>query len=89
MKRNLSQWLAYLESLHPKGQKGIELGLERVGRVKAQLGQRAFCPVIVVGGTNGKGRPVPISRSDLSCRRLSRRLLYLTASTRVQRTRLD
>ena len=55
MKRNLSQWLAYLESLHPKGQSGIELGLDRVGRVKAKLVQGASCPVIVVGGTNGKG----------------------------------
>ena len=53
--RNLNDWLAHLESLHPKGQGGIELGLERVARVKAALGQTQHCPVIVVGGTNGKG----------------------------------
>ncbi|MFC5300545.1 bifunctional tetrahydrofolate synthase/dihydrofolate synthase [Azospira restricta] len=53
--RTLADWLAHLESLHPKGQAGIELGLERVARVKAQLGQRESCPVIIVGGTNGKG----------------------------------
>lgn len=41
--------------MHPKGQAGIELGLERVARVKAKLGQQAACPVITVGGTNGKG----------------------------------
>ncbi|GBG01454.1 bifunctional folylpolyglutamate synthase/dihydrofolate synthase [Azospira sp. I13] len=51
----LSDWLTHLESLHPKGQAGIELGLERVARVKAALGQSEFCPVITVGGTNGKG----------------------------------
>ena len=52
---SLADWLKHLESLHPKGQDGIELGLERVGRVKAALQQRQSCPLIVVGGTNGKG----------------------------------
>ena len=51
----LSDWLVHLESLHPKGQDGIDLGLARVARVKAQLQQRQICPVITVGGTNGKG----------------------------------
>ncbi|HOL64021.1 MAG TPA: bifunctional tetrahydrofolate synthase/dihydrofolate synthase [Accumulibacter sp.] len=53
--RTLPDWLAHLESLHPRGQAGIELGLERVQRVKAALGQRLTCPLITVGGTNGKG----------------------------------
>ena len=52
---NLSDWLAHLEGLHPKGQAGIELGLERIRRVKDALGQRQSWPLIVVGGTNGKG----------------------------------
>ena len=52
---SLSAWLSHLESLHPKGQDGIELGLARVARVKAVLQQQPWCPVIVVGGTNGKG----------------------------------
>ena len=52
---SLFAWLKHLESLHPKGQDGIELGLARVARVKAALQQRPWCPVIVVGGTNGKG----------------------------------
>lgn len=51
----LHGWLAHLESLHPKGQAGIELGLDRVREVKDALGQTEFCPVIIVGGTNGKG----------------------------------
>jgi dihydrofolate synthase/folylpolyglutamate synthase len=52
---SLPDWLEYLESLHPKGQDGIELGLSRVACVKDGLGQRQTAPVIVVGGTNGKG----------------------------------
>lgn len=52
---NFSDWLAHVESLHPQGQAGIELGLDRVRQVKAELGQQQHCPVIVVGGTNGKG----------------------------------
>ncbi|RIX46954.1 MAG: bifunctional tetrahydrofolate synthase/dihydrofolate synthase [Rhodocyclales bacterium GT-UBC] len=52
---NLSNWLAHLEGLHPKGQAGIELGLDRIRLVKAALGQTEHCPVIIVGGTNGKG----------------------------------
>ena len=52
---SLTTWLAHLESLHPKGQGGIELGLERVNQVKAELGQTQRCPLIIVGGTNGKG----------------------------------
>jgi len=51
----LAAWLAHLESLHPRGQGGIELGLERVSRVKAALRQTQNCPLIIVGGTNGKG----------------------------------
>ncbi|MCM2290523.1 MAG: bifunctional tetrahydrofolate synthase/dihydrofolate synthase [Sulfuritalea sp.] len=51
----LDAWLAHIEALHPRGEAGIELGLERVAAVKARLGQRESCPVILVGGTNGKG----------------------------------
>jgi len=53
--KSLTEWLAHLENLHPKGQGGIELGLDRVSRVKAELRQTQHCPLIVVGGTNGKG----------------------------------
>lgn len=51
----IAGWLNHLEGLHPKGQAGIELGLERVTRVKNRLGQKQDCPLIIVGGTNGKG----------------------------------
>lgn len=53
--QTLADWLNHLESLHPKGQAGIELGLDRVRCVREALGQREHCPVITVGGTNGKG----------------------------------
>ncbi|WP_265948418.1 bifunctional tetrahydrofolate synthase/dihydrofolate synthase [Dechloromonas sp. A34] len=53
--RSLEDWLTHLEGLHPKGQAGIELGLDRIRKVKTALGQVQHCPVIVVGGTNGKG----------------------------------
>lgn len=48
----LADWLAYLESLHPKT---IALGLERVAEVKQRLNLHPEFPVIIVGGTNGKG----------------------------------
>jgi dihydrofolate synthase/folylpolyglutamate synthase len=51
----LEGWLAHIEALHPRGSAGIELGLERVAAVKSRLGQHETCPVILVGGTNGKG----------------------------------
>ncbi|MFN4148826.1 MAG: bifunctional tetrahydrofolate synthase/dihydrofolate synthase [Rhodocyclaceae bacterium] len=52
---SLADWLAHLERLHPRGEAGIELGLERVRQVAQVLGQQPFCPIITVGGTNGKG----------------------------------
>lgn len=52
---SLAGWLEHLEQLHPLGQAGIELGLERVRQVKDLLPQSQHCPVITVGGTNGKG----------------------------------
>jgi dihydrofolate synthase/folylpolyglutamate synthase len=48
----LAEWLAHCERLHPKT---VELTLERVTAVKARLGIAFNCPVVVVGGTNGKG----------------------------------
>jgi dihydrofolate synthase/folylpolyglutamate synthase len=63
---DLSAWLAYLERLHPKGQAGIELGLERVRQVSAALGQAPFCPIITVAGTNGKGSTVAYLESILT-----------------------
>ncbi len=52
MPNTLADWLTYLETLHPKT---IALGLERVAQVKQRLNLQPDFPVIVVGGTNGKG----------------------------------
>ncbi|PCE33656.1 bifunctional tetrahydrofolate synthase/dihydrofolate synthase [Burkholderia ubonensis] len=48
----LDAWLSHLERAHPVG---IDMGLIRIGQVKAALGLEFACPVITVGGTNGKG----------------------------------
>lgn len=48
----LADWLSLLETRHAKF---IDMGLERVGKVKEQLGLSFDCPVITVAGTNGKG----------------------------------
>jgi dihydrofolate synthase/folylpolyglutamate synthase len=48
----LSDWLAHCERLHPAT---IDLGLERVEQVRARLALAFACPVVTVGGTNGKG----------------------------------
>lgn len=53
MTRNLPQWLAYLEQLHPST---IDMGLQRVAEVAARLHVDRPAPlVITVTGTNGKG----------------------------------
>jgi len=49
---DLDGWLAFVERLHPST---IALGLERVRSVLARLAIPKSCPIVVVGGTNGKG----------------------------------
>jgi dihydrofolate synthase/folylpolyglutamate synthase len=52
----LAEWLELQERVHVRS---IDLGLERLSVVAERLGlQRAHCPVITVGGTNGKGSVV-------------------------------
>jgi dihydrofolate synthase/folylpolyglutamate synthase len=50
--RSLADWLGHIERQHPKA---IALGLERVREVLGILKPALGCPVITVGGTNGKG----------------------------------
>ena len=52
MPRSLSDWLEFIEKQHPSA---IALGLERVSGVFSRLNAAPACPVITVGGTNGKG----------------------------------
>ncbi len=58
----LNDWLARLESLHPKA---IDMGLDRVTAVAHKLGLHFNCPVITVGGTNGKGSTCAMLESML------------------------
>jgi dihydrofolate synthase / folylpolyglutamate synthase len=58
----LASWLEFIERQHPKS---IALGLERVAPVLARLGATLACPVIVVGGTNGKGSTCAMLESVL------------------------
>ena len=60
----LQQWLEYIERLHPKS---IALGLDRVDRVRRALGLEPACPIITVGGTNGKGSVCAMLEAILHC----------------------
>lgn len=62
--RSLDQWLAFIERQHPKA---IALGLDRVEKVREGLGLKPACPVIVVGGTNGKGSTCAMLEAILRC----------------------
>jgi dihydrofolate synthase/folylpolyglutamate synthase len=61
--QSLDEWLNRQQSVHPKT---IDLGLARVTKVAQVLGvAKARCPVITVGGTNGKGSVVAHSDAFL------------------------
>ncbi len=60
----LDEWLAHIERQHSRP---IDLGLERLAVVKARLGQRQSCPLILVGGTNGKGSTCAMLERVLLC----------------------
>jgi dihydrofolate synthase/folylpolyglutamate synthase len=60
---NLDAWLDWQQQLHPQP---IEPGLERVARVARRSGwSPPRCPVITVGGTNGKGSCVALADAIL------------------------
>jgi len=58
----LDDWLARIERLHPRT---IDLSLDRVRAVGGRLGLGFGCPVIIVGGTNGKGSTCAMLESIL------------------------
>ena len=62
--RTLAGWLEYIERQHPSA---IALGLERVGEARKALGIELGCPVVTVGGTNGKGSTSAMVSSILRC----------------------
>ncbi|MCX7183139.1 MAG: bifunctional tetrahydrofolate synthase/dihydrofolate synthase [Nitrosomonadaceae bacterium] len=61
--KTLSDWLIYLERLHPKV---IDMGLDRVNQVKTLLNLTPRFPIITVGGTNGKGSTCIMMESIMS-----------------------
>ena len=62
MKRSIAEWLAFIEQQHAQP---IALGLERVTQVLARMEIRLQCPVLTVGGTNGKGSTCAMLESIL------------------------
>ena len=60
--RTLEDWLAFIERQHPSS---IALGLERVAAVFKRMQIRLQCPVVTVGGTNGKGSTCAMLESIL------------------------
>lgn len=88
----LDAWLKYLESAHPVG---IDMGLTRISRVKEYLQLKFNVPVIVVGGTNGKGSTCSYLESILSCAgykvacHTSPHLLEFNERARINQVNLD
>ena len=62
VRRTLDDWLGHIERLHPAS---IEMGLERVARVRDAMGLTFDRPVFTVGGTNGKGSTCAMLESIL------------------------
>ncbi|HXZ10086.1 MAG TPA: Mur ligase family protein, partial [Paraburkholderia sp.] len=58
----LDAWLTHLESAHPVG---IDMGLARISQVRDVMQLSLACPVITVGGTNGKGSTCAILETIL------------------------
>ncbi|CAG7601402.1 Bifunctional protein FolC [Candidatus Vallotia tarda] len=58
----LQDWLLYLENVYPVS---IDMGLVRVNCIKEVLDLRFNCPIITVGGTNGKGSTCAILEAIL------------------------
>lgn len=52
MPKDLSSWLSYIESLHPKS---IAMGLDRINLMIERLQLQPEFSIICVAGTNGKG----------------------------------
>ena len=61
---DLPDWLAYLETLHPKA---IAMGLDRVRAVLDRMHCAIAAPVVTVAGTNGKGSTCALLDAILRC----------------------
>lgn len=52
MSKNLAEWVNYIQTQHALD---MDLSLERVQLIAERLNIKPACPVMTVGGTNGKG----------------------------------
>lgn len=59
-----TDWLSYFEAFHPQT---IELGLDRINLIRSELALHPQFPIIIVGGTNGKGSVCAMLESILYC----------------------
>lgn len=89
---SLADWLDYLEVLHPRT---IEMGLERINRVRLELALYPSFPIIIVGGTNGKGSVCTMLESILQCAGYkvgcytSPHLLHYNERVRIDKVNID
>ena len=60
--RSLAGWLDHIERQHPQP---IALGLDRVLEVFSALKIEISCPILTIGGTNGKGSTCAMLESIL------------------------
>jgi dihydrofolate synthase/folylpolyglutamate synthase len=86
---SLSDWLLYIEQVHPRA---IEMGLDRVRTVQRAMALTPTFPIVTVGGTNGKGSACAMLESILheACYRVgcytSPHLLRYNERIRLSRT---
>ncbi len=59
----LTDWLEFISRQHPQA---IAFGLDRVNAVRLALNLELSCPIIIVGGTNGKGSACMMLEAILS-----------------------
>lgn len=59
----LDDWLVHIDAVCSKS---IDMGLDRVERVRSAMGLLPDCSVITVGGTNGKGSTCALAEAILS-----------------------
>lgn len=62
--QDLDGWLRHIERAHPRS---IEMGLDRVRIVRDRLGLTPDFPLLIVGGTNGKGSTCAFLEAMLAC----------------------
>ncbi|PTQ84596.1 bifunctional tetrahydrofolate synthase/dihydrofolate synthase [Nitrosomonas ureae] len=88
----VADWLSYFEAFHPQT---IELGLDRINLIRSELALYPQFPIIIVGGTNGKGSVCAMLESILYCAGYevgcytSPHLLHYTERIRIGKKNID